>query len=184
VDPSRISVVDSRRLSGSLGLIVLRAAEAVEAEALAGKAAPETVARLLAELPTWSRKAENLVSVRTLRFMVRGGRVSPFGGAVARLLNVKPIVSVDKEGASKLYGASLSVGANLRRIVSMVAAQHAREPLRSYAVVHAHAATEAEALARRLEERLGLPPAYVCEISAVVGMNAGRGALSVVTMCE
>jgi DegV family protein with EDD domain len=184
IDPARVAVVDSRHLSGSLGLIVLRSAEFVEREAQDGATAADTLERLLAALPEWSRKADILVSVRTLKSMVRGGRVSPLGGALAAALNVKPIISVDEHGASKLYGASLTVGANLRRIVSMTAAKHKRSPLRGYAVVHAHAESDAKILARRLEQRLGFPAAYVCEISAVVGMNAGKGALSVVTMSE
>ncbi|MBL8968731.1 MAG: DegV family EDD domain-containing protein [Spirochaetaceae bacterium] len=176
VDPSRVRVLDSRHLSGSLGLVVLRAAEYLES---GGDAAG-----LEAELPAWSRKALNLVGVRTLRYMVRGGRVSPLGGALAKILNLKPIVSVDEEGASKLYGASFSRRANLSRIVAMVKDRHAVAPLRAYAVVHAHAGAEAEALARRLEAVLGFPPLHVSEISVVVGMNAGRGALSVVAMSE
>jgi len=176
VDPARIHVADSRHVSGSLGLIVLRAAEHLEA---GGDAAS-----LLALLPEWSRKARNLVSVRSLRYMVRGGRVSPLGGVLAKLLNLKPIVSTDESGASKLYGAAFSVRANLGRIVRMTLERHASEPLRQYAVVHAHAEAEAKALAARLERELGFPPLHVSEISAVVGMNAGRGALSVVSMAE
>jgi hypothetical protein len=80
----KISVVDSRHLSASLGLIVLRAAEAVAA----GKSRDEIVR----ELETYCRKAEILVSVRTLKYMVRGGRVKPVTGALGKGLNLKPIV--------------------------------------------------------------------------------------------
>jgi DegV family protein with EDD domain len=182
----RVRVVDSRHLSGSLGLLVLRAAEYLEAAESGEAPAPSAAIAdaLVAALSAWSDRAENLVSVRTLSFMVRGGRVSPLGGFLAKALNLKPIVSVDHDGRSRLYGASLSAGANLKRIMRMIEARHARAPLRSWAVVHAHAAPEAQALAGRLEARLGIPPLYVSEISAVVGMNAGRGALSVVAMSE
>lgn len=181
---SRVRVVDSRHLSGSLGLLVLRAAEQLEDPATAALPAAAALDRLEALLDTWAGKAENLVSVRSLRFMVRGGRVSPLGGVLAKVLNLKPIVSVDRTGKSRLYGASLSTRANLKRITRMVQERHAREPLRSWAVVHAHAPAEAQALARRLEALLGLAPLHVSEISAVVGMNAGRGAVSVVAMSE
>lgn len=181
---SRVRVVDSRHLSGSLGLLVLRAAEYLEAPATGGLGLEATLDGLVKGLDAWSGKAENLVSVRSLRFMVRGGRVSPLGGVLAKVLNLKPIVSVDKTGKSRLYGASLSTRTNLKRITRMIQDRHAREPLRSWAVVHAHAPAEAQALAARLEALLGLPPLHVSEISAVVGMNAGRGAVSVVAMSE
>ncbi len=181
---SRVRVVDSRHLSGSLGLLVLRAADYLEAPATQALGLEAALDGLVEGLDTWSGKAENLVSVRSLRFMVRGGRVSPLGGVLAKVLNLKPIVSVDRTGKSRLYGASLSSKANLKRITRMIQDRHAREPLRSWAVVHAHAPAEAQALADRLESLLGLAPLHVSEISAVVGMNAGRGALSVVAMSE
>ncbi len=172
----RIDVVDSRQLSGSLGLVVLRAVQALEAGASHDE--------ILASLPAWSGKAEILVSVKTLRYMVRGGRVSPLKGLAASALNLKPIVSLDSEGGSKLYGKAFSVEANLRRIVRMAVEAHRRRPLRAWAVVHAHDPEGARALADRVEAALGFPPVYVMEISSVIALNAGRGALAVVTMEE
>jgi DegV family protein with EDD domain len=173
---TKISVIDSRQLSGSLGLIVLRAAE----EIAAGKSHEEVVAAV----ESCRAKADILVSVQTLKYMVRGGRVSPLKGLAARILNLKPIVSVDPGGHSVLYGKAFSQGANRRKILRMVRALHAEGPLRAYAVVHAHNAPGAERFIRDLEESLGFPPLYSMDISPVVGLNAGIGAVSVVTMKE
>ncbi|NJO56733.1 MAG: DegV family EDD domain-containing protein, partial [Rhodospirillales bacterium] len=87
---------NSRTLSGSLGLLVLRAAEAAEERMSA-----EEISR---NLPEWAAKARIFVSVTSLRYMVKGGRVSPLKGLAAQVLNLKPIVSVDEEGKSILYG--------------------------------------------------------------------------------
>jgi uncharacterized protein len=176
VDEKRITVADSLQLSGSLGLIVLRAAQALES----GMGADE----LVAALPAWSAKAEILVAVRSLASMVRGGRVSPLGGFIAKLLDLKPIVSLDAQGASKLYGASFGFKGSMRKILRMAAARGRRDKLRSWALVHGHAETAACELAQRLETQFGFPPLYICEISAVVGMNAGKGAVALVTMVE
>ncbi|HSL64983.1 MAG TPA: DegV family protein [Gaiellaceae bacterium] len=175
-EADRISVVDSRHLSASLGLIVLRAAEAVEA----GKSREEIVR----ELDRYKRNAEILVSVRTLRYMVRGGRVKPVAGLAGKVLNLKPIVSLDDEGKSVLYGKAFSVRRNVEKIVEMVARRHAETPLRCYAVVHGHDLEAATDLAGRLERALGSPPLFVEEISAIVALNAGRGAVAVATMAE
>jgi hypothetical protein len=171
-----VRVLDSRHLSGSLGLVVLRAAQAAEA----GMAASE----IEEKLPQWSAKARILVSVTSLRYMVKGGRVSPLKGFAARVLNLKPIVSVDETGKSILYGKSFSEEANLRNIIRMVAEQHRKQPLRCYAIGHSNAPQKAEAFAVRLEKELGFPPLYVTQISSVVALNAGPGAVSVVTMSE
>jgi DegV family protein with EDD domain len=171
-----VHVLDSKHLSGSLGLVVLRAAQAAEA----GMAASE----IAAKLPQWSSKARILVSVTSLRYMVKGGRVSPLKGFAAKVLNLKPIVSVDGTGKSVLYGKSFSEETNLKTIIGMVAQQHRQQALRCYAVGHSNAPEKAAAFAARLEKELGFPPLYVTQISSVVALNAGPGAVSVVTMSE
>jgi len=171
-----VATFDSRHLSGSLGLVVLRAAEAAEKGA--------SREEILARLDEWSDKARILVSVTSLRYMVKGGRVSPLKGRLAALLNLKPIVSVDGSGKAILYGKAFSERANLRKIIKMVVDDHRRSPLRWYAVGHAGAPGKAAAFAAALEEKLGFPPLYISEISSVVALNSGPGAVSVVTMAE
>jgi hypothetical protein len=172
----RVSTHDSRHLSGSLALIVLRAAEAIEAGM--GR---EEIMRLL---PEWSAKARILVSVTSLRYMVRGGRVSPLKGFVANALNLKPIVSTGPDGKSVLYGKAFSERANLDKIVAMTLETHRAAPLRAYMIGHAGAPEKAAALAERLERELGFPPRFITEISAVVALNSGPGAVSVAMMSE
>ena len=172
----KVSVIDSKHLSGSLGLIVLRAAEAIDS----GKSHEEVVAAVQDFVP----KADNFVSVQTLEYMVRGGRVSPMKGVLSKLLNLKPIVSMNEEGRSVLYGKAFSRRKNKQKIIRMVSDLNAESPLRCYAVVHAHAPELAAEFCRDLEATLGMPPLYTMDISPIVGLNAGLGAVSVVTMKE
>jgi DegV family protein with EDD domain len=173
---ARITVIDSRHLSGSLGLIVLRAAEAIAA----GAGHDEVVRTIESSIS----KARILVSVKTLDYMVRGGRVSPLQGILGKLVNLKPIVSVDPEGKSLLFGKAFSVRANIEKILAMVAEDHSAHRMRACAVVHAGVPEAARQFAGRLKEITGMDPLYVMEISPVVSLNSGPGALSVVTMQE
>ncbi len=172
----QISVIDSRQVSCSLGLVVLRAAEAVAA----GKSHDEVVS----EVESYIRKAELLVSVRTLEYFVRGGRVKPVAGALGKVLNLKPIISVDAEGTPIRFGKAFSERRNVAKIAEMVARRHAESPLRCYSVVHGHDLEAARELTTALEQRLGFPPLYVEEISPVLALHAGRGTTAVATMQE
>jgi DegV family protein with EDD domain len=172
----KITVVDSRTLSGALGLIVLRIAEAIAA----GRSHDEVAA----EIDGWRDKSEILVGVHTLDFLIRGGRVSPLEGVLARALNLKPIISVDEQGASKLIGGALSIRRNISKIVKMSARIHSETPLRAYGVVHGHDLAAANEFAARLERELGFPPLFVEEISPATSLHAGQGALAVVAMRE
>jgi DegV family protein with EDD domain len=172
----KISVIDSRNISGALGLIVLRAAEAVAA----GKSHDEVVSEVESYVP----KAQLLVSVRTLEYFVKGGRIKPIAGALGKLLNLKPIISVDAEGNPIRFGKAFSEKRNVAKIVAMVARRHAESPLRSYAVVHGHDPEAGKYLAEQLEKELGFPPFFIEEIAPVLALHAGRGTTAVVSMQE
>ncbi|MGC9374129.1 MAG: DegV family protein [Bacteroidales bacterium] len=96
----KITVVDSRNLSGSLGLIALRIAQEIEKGTSHDK--------IVEQLESWIRKSKILVSVKNLKYMVRGGRVSPMNGQIASLMNVKPIVSMNPDGTSTLFDKAFS----------------------------------------------------------------------------
>jgi fatty acid-binding protein DegV len=114
--------------------------------------------------------------------MVKGGRVSPLKGAIASLLSLKPIVSLDEEGGSKLYGQAFSMARNLRKIVGLVKDFLRGGELRAYGVVHAGDISEARLFASRLESALGVKPLFIQEISPIIALNAGKGTVAAVVM--
>jgi DegV family protein with EDD domain len=172
----RITVIDSRNLSGSLGLLVLRLARLIEQ----GSSHDEAVAETEKMLP----KAKILVGVRTLKYMVRGGRVSPMAGRFARLLNLKPIVSLDDAGESKIFDKAFSQRGILRKILKHLRAGAVAGHVRDYCVLHAHNPEDALAYASEVESVLGRKPAFIMDISPAIGSNAGVGTVAVSFLAE
>ena len=164
-----IAVVDSRLNSAAQGLAVIAAAE----DAAAGLGAGEIVARLNGTIA----RARIFVSVATFKYMVRGGRVSALKGFIAAVANLKPIVSLDREGKGVTFAASFSQRGAKKKILRQVKADRGR--IARYAVVHAGASGEAKAYAEALASLLGKEPEYVMEISPAVGIHAGIGAVAV-----
>jgi len=177
VDPERIHVINSRTLSGAYGLLVHRAAEAV----LSGQSIDEVIA----SIESWIPRTEILVSVPTLKFMIRGGRVSPLQGRIARLLNMKPIVSIDSEGKSLLYGKSLFKRSSIGKMFGLIQQLHRRNPIESYVILHAGAAEESMAYCEEeMEAITHMSPLYISSVAPVIGMNAGKGAISIAMVLE
>ncbi len=168
-----ITVVDSKTLSGALGLVVLQAARLIEQ----GKAHDEVVAGIEKDLP----RAKVLVGVRTLKYMVRGGRVSPMAGFVAKVLNLKPIVSVRESGESKIFDKAFSQRGLLRKILRHL---RAAGRVREYGVLHAHNPEDAHAYAAEVESVVGAKPAFIIDISPAIGANAGVGTVAVAYLSE
>jgi len=172
----KIAVIDSKNLSASLGLMVLRVAEAIAS----GKRY-EDVVSLAHSLP---EKSKILVGVPTLKSFIRGGRLSPMKGVIARALNLKPIISIDAEGKAELFGKAFSKRKNLDKILKIVGRMHHERPIQRYAVGHTSAESEAMAFVKRLERILGKSPEYITPVSPVIGAHAGPGALCVSTMTD
>jgi hypothetical protein len=171
-----VTVIDSKHDSGSQGLLVLRAAQAIEA----GMSHEDVVS----SLGEWIPKAMIQVSLPSLKYMVRGGRVSPLKGALAKVMNLQPIVSLDEEGTGVVVDKAFSRRSNLKKIRDLVKKELEKGPLWGWAVVHADYLRAAEAFAADLEALIGTPPLYIREISPVIGLNTGPRTLAVVTLRE
>jgi hypothetical protein len=176
VDASRISVVDTRQLSTSLGLLVQEAATRLKEGIDHGE--------LVKFSESLRSKTKILVSVKDLKYMVRGGRVNRLEGFLARLLNFKPIISLDAEGDSELHGRPLLRKTNFNQILEMIQNPHNGSRVKKYAIGHVHAPEDADKLAELIESETGLEPEYKMDISPLIGAHAGIGAVSASYLTE
>lgn len=171
IDSARVHVVNSRTLSGAYGLLVQKTAQSIEQ----GNSFDE----IKTALSTWIPTSEILVSVPTLKHMIRGGRVSPLQGKIARWLDMKPIVSIDREGKSLLYGKTFFKRSSLEKLLQFTQKINAMNKIESYAILHADSIQDSSLCEREMIRITGQKPKYVTSVSAVIGLNAGKGAVSV-----
>jgi len=169
-----ITVLNSKNLSGSLGLIILRVAKAIEA----GLSHDEIV--MNAE--KWIKDTRIYVSVKTLKYMVRGGRVSHIKGFVAKLMNLNPIVSMDEHGSSYVFGKTFSQKANMEKVMEHLSEICKDREIWNYIVLHAQNEDAAGWYTQKMNDFTGKMPVAVVNISPVIGGNAGIGAAAVALM--
>lgn len=175
-DEDKLQVVNSRQLSVSEGLLVLRVARAIESGL--------SFAQINALLDTWIENTHIYTDINTLKYMVRGGRVPPLAGFLAALLNLKPIVGLDREGKAKVTGKSFSRARNMKKIIAMIETNLRDKALWEYAIVHAQAPTRAENYARILSDITGKAPAYIMPLSPVIGVHNGIGTVGIGVIYE
>ena len=116
--------------------------------------------------------------------MIRGGRVPKFTGSIADFLHVKPIISLDEEGKATILGKSFGRENNRKKIIGIVKEYVNQKGLWNYAIVHAGARERAERYGKNLTEILGKKPDYISELSPVVGVHNGVGAVAIGIMGE
>ncbi len=166
-----ISIIDSKSNSGAQGLLVMEAAEAVKE----GKDFEEVVEHL-------KKIRENLyiyVSVDDFKYMVKGGRVSPLKGKLANFFNLKPIISIDREGNGIAFAKAFSKKGNFKKIKSILKEHQKNAGIKRIAVVHGDDRARAEKFRQSFENILDKEVEFVENISPVVAINAGRGSTAV-----
>lgn len=167
----KITVIDSKLNSGAQGLVVLKAAEEI--------AKGKSFEVIVLEIEHTIKNTLIYVSVDTLKYMVKSGRLKKVQGFAAKLLNLKPIVSIDKEGDGIIIGKVFSKKANSRKLISLVNQLVENQEIVSYAIVHADAEEKATEYAKVFTSLIGKSPTYTTNISSIVAMNAGVGCVAI-----
>lgn len=172
----RISVIDSKRVSSSLGLTVLRAAECIEQ----GMSHDEIVE----QAEKWVEKNRILVTSKTMKYMVRSGRVSHTKGLIGKLLGIKPVVEVLNHGKTNVFGKPLTEKASMKLVMKEMTRFIEGRKVWGYAISHAMNEEGAQWYAEQMEAITGMKPRFVAQASPVLVANVGPGVVALSIMLE
>ena len=172
-----IHLVDSRSASFGVGLLARRGAELAEAGWSAS-----AIAR---ELERLRGQSGMFFTVDTLEYLLRSGRVSRVQAWLGGLLNMKPIMTLDREGAAAAAGRVRGQAALLPRLFRLLdaALPRQRDRLRM-AVAHADVPELAEQVRAALAERYRPLDVLVSPVTGVLAAHAGPGAWGVFYQVE
>jgi len=169
-------IYNSRSLSAGLGLVVLRVARAVED----GMSLEE----ILPKIDTWISKSYIRVTIPTLNYIIKSGRISNFKSFVARTLDLKPVIEIDKEGKAEIAGKSLSIKGSHKKLLTIVRKILQGEKIWEYAITHANNQEVAEYYAGEMEKLTGKKPLFMDHVSPVLVANVGPGVVAVSLMLK
>jgi len=168
---TRIQIINSKQNSGAEGLLVLKAAELID-QGLPFDKVVEGVEKTIPQ-------SRILVSVKTLKYMIRSGRLKKAKKVVAQALNLKPIISIDEHGEGIIFDKGFNLRTADKKIIAHMKEIHQQHGIEHYAIVHAKAMDRVEQYEKALVEIIGKKPTYIMEISTIVAMNAGIGSVAV-----
>ena len=124
-----ISIFSSNKITVALGLLILRAAMEIEN----GKNYNDVIKNI----EKWIPKAHLMVSAQTLKYLIRGGRVSVVRGFLGKMMGVQPLLKVNAEGKTELFGKPTSTKQSMRMVVDETVKLINGEKLWGYAIAHA-----------------------------------------------
>ena len=166
-----IYVIDSKNLSGALGLLVLKTAQNIEAN--------ESLESIVRSLRNDVIQTKIFVSVKDLKYMIKGGRVSKPKGLLARALGLNPVISMDEKGKSFLFGKTFSQEASLNKIYTYILKIGHGKTIWNYIILHAHNPEGAQQAEEKMTQIAGKKAVSIVDISPVIGMHAGNGAVAI-----
>jgi hypothetical protein len=172
-----VYLVDSRSASFGVGLLALRGAELADAGWEA--------AAIASELERVRGQSGMFLTVDTLEYLLRSGRVSRMQSWLGGLLDMKPILSLDREGkvvaAARVRGQAALLGRVCRLLDRVLPPERRR--LR-FGVAHADTPELAEQVRRALAERYHPLEVLVSPATGVLAAHVGPGAWGVFYQVE
>jgi len=165
-------VVPVDTLGGSIGTgFMCRAARQMDR---AGKSADEIVKYI----ESVREKVLIILTLDTLDYARRSGRVGTFSAALASLLNVKPI-AVLKDGLVNMVEKVRTRKAALERVLEMAKQSHGNQPV-LLGVVHARDLASGQALMEEAKKRLNVKEVFLTDLSISLAINFGPGTVGLI----
>lgn len=172
-----ITVVDTLTLGAPAGWQVEAAARA----ALAGW--PKE--RILDQMARIRGNTEVLYTLKELKYLIHGGRISHIKGLIGSLLNIKPLIGVEKErGTYVQQGQSMSFSGAIRAAADVISRKFSPGTKLRMQVVHADNLAGALALKEEVSRRLSGVWLPVGVLSLVLGAHVGSSMIGVAAAPE
>ena len=170
----RVAVVNNQRISVTQRQSVMDALALAEA----GKSAGE-IREILEKVKF---ESSIYIMLDTLKYLKKGGRVTPAAAAVATVLRIRPVLQIQGEkldafakARSEKHGRSIMLEAMAKDMEERFGGA---DQIRLF-VAHTHNAPAAADFCRMAEETLGLPVTFCDPLSLSVACHIGPGALAI-----
>jgi len=148
-----------------------------------------TAARRLAEgasadeIVAWVERerlhVNGLFTLENLESLRRGGRISDAAAAAGTMLDIKPILTMDRQGKLVLKKSVRGRKRSLTTLVDMVVDRMNGEAPQMIAVGHADVPEDAERIRAAIIERIAPDEILMLEIGPVIGAHVGPGMVAV-----
>ena len=171
----KFEVFDSLAISLGAGAIILECGEMINL----GKSFEEIVR----VLPRLREKIKVYYVLDTLKYLIKGGRIGRVSGTIGEFLNIKPIISISKEGIYYTYTKVRGRNQSISKVFDIVKEALEQRKAKVW-VLHGGAKEEAQELYKRVKELPNIIKLGFSDISPVAGVHTGPGLIGVTIMTE
>jgi len=172
VPEANVTHVDTKTLSAAAGWQVEAAARALKA------GWPKE--QVLALMERIGAASESMYTLKELKYLIHGGRISHMKGLIASVLNLKPLIGVEKvNGTYVQLGQVRTFKRAVKGLVGLMARQHAPGSALRVQVLHSHNPEGAAMLREQVDRRFDCTWLPVGSMSLVLGAHTGPSMVGV-----
>lgn len=172
VPEAKVTHVNTKTLSAAAGWQVKAAARALKEG--------WGLDKILPMLQKVSDASESIYTLEELKYLIHGGRISHMKGLIASLLNIKPIIGVEKvNGTYVQKGQARTFKGALKGLVDVISHKHAEGTELYIQVLHAFNPEGGAMLRELIEQRFKCHWLPMGPMSLVLGAHTGRSMVGV-----
>ena len=172
VPEANVTIVDTKTLSAAAGW-------QVEA-ALRGVQAGWSKDQILALMARVGDASDSLYTLNELKYLIHGGRISHMKGLIASVLNIKPLIGVEKKrGTYVQLSQTRAFKGAVKGLVDLISKQHAPGSALRVQVLHADNLEGAVMLRQEVDQRFDCTWLPVGPLSLVLGAHTGPSMVGV-----
>jgi DegV family protein with EDD domain len=166
VPEAHVTFVDTKTLSAAAGWQVEAAARALKAS--------WPVRQILALLERIGAASDSAYTLQELKYLIHGGRISHMKGLIASVLNLKPLIGVEKvNGTYVQLGQERSFKKAIKGLVDRIAERHVPGSALRVQVLHSQNPQGAAMLRDVVDQRFDCTWLPVGPMSLVLGAHTG-----------
>ncbi len=172
VPEANVTVVDTKTLSAAAGWQVWAAVR--------GLNLGWTKEKILAKMKEIADATTSIYTLKDIKYLIHGGRISHIKGLLASVLNIKPIIGVHKQlGNYFQVGQEFTFGKALHKLAEIVQKGTETMELMRVQVVHTGNPTGAQQLRDKIDSVINCKWNPIGQISYVLGAHTGPSMIGV-----
>ena len=166
VPETNITIVDTKTLSAAAGWQVEAAARALKAG--------WPIERTISLMESIGAASDSMYTLEELKYLIHGGRISHMKGLIASMLNLKPLIGVEKvNGTYVQRGQERTFKKAVEGLVNLMVQQYESGSALRVQVLHAHNLEGAAMLRELVDQRFDCTWLPVGSMSLVLGAHTG-----------
>lgn len=168
----QMTIIDTKCASMGFGMVVEKLLR------MQRNGAPKEV--LIEAAQYFCAHVEHIITVETLEYLYKGGRLSKTSAVVGGVLDIKPIIEINEEGAlvstEKIRGRQKS----LKRIVDIACAHGVELEKQIISVVHGNDPATCDKVAQMMTEKAHCRGVIKSWVGCAIGAHTGPGIIGIV----